>query len=495
MVARTASTETPPGSFVAGASASGRSCDCGVTRVTPAADRTSPSRSPKAVPLPCSSPSDSQTASPGRAARPPGQRRRQAPRSGAWGDGTRPARRSRTSAAFAGGTTLPSVALATSDHRAVGGLRLDQYLVGGGGHAVPNRRRAPAIVEDQEQRPARRWRAGGGCSVGLGQRQDHQRGEQRGAAGRQPPGRARRRLLARLELEEDAGRREGDARGRGGVSRRSSQISGSAASATSSQGGRKPSGAGSCRWPRRPSSAAASAAAEPRVDSQEPAPAPAGRCDGRAEDQPSLSAKRAHAAATLRHARAVLVAQASGAPRVARPPLRVAEFEPALKGERLLGRIEDLQRWPLRRRRRAPSSAARDLVERVEEVAEHDEIGKAREPVEPAARSPSVRGLRRDRLGDPLGGVARWTLGWKGPSSADTLAAATEQRRRAPASATIGAVELRHAPTAASEVHRRRQVDPQPDRLRGLPFASRARRGGRRAPNGASRSAGRLART
>ena len=57
----------------------------------------------------------------------------------------------------------------------------------------------------------------------------------------------RGRLLAVLDADQDAGRRELDLRGRGGTVRSSQQITGSASSAASSQGLRKASAPSSWR--------------------------------------------------------------------------------------------------------------------------------------------------------------------------------------------------------------------------------------------------------
>ena len=75
----------------------------------------------------------------------------------------------------------------------------------------PLRRGGPAVVDHQHDGAGARERLlAVGIEHRLGQRQDHQRGRQH-ADQRQPPGRLRRRLLAVLDADQDAGRRELDA--------------------------------------------------------------------------------------------------------------------------------------------------------------------------------------------------------------------------------------------------------------------------------------------
>jgi hypothetical protein len=76
---------------------------------------------------------------------------------------------------------------------------------------APLRGGGPAVVDDQDDGAGAGERLlAVGIEHGLGQRQDHQRGSQH-ADQREPPGGLRRRLLAVLDADEDAGRRELDA--------------------------------------------------------------------------------------------------------------------------------------------------------------------------------------------------------------------------------------------------------------------------------------------
>ena len=104
----------------------------------------------------------------------------------------------------------------------------------------PLRGRRPAVVDDQHHRPGAGQRlVAVGIEHRLGQRQDDEGGGQHADQG-QPPGRLRRRLLAVLDADQDAGRREGEAaRAAAGWCAAATRSPAAPAAPASSQGLRK----------------------------------------------------------------------------------------------------------------------------------------------------------------------------------------------------------------------------------------------------------------
>ena len=123
-------------------------------------------------------------------------------------------------------------------------------------------------------------------------------------------------------------------------------------------------------------------------------------------------------------------------------------------------------RWPRTPWRGDLLEPRGDLGHRLEEIAEQQTFGEAAEPG--GRRQARIGGLAQDDLGDLAAGVAPGE--GRAAEQADALAAAGQKlgkgQRQHDGAAFLGDLGERGA-----EPHRRREIDPQPDRMGGFPFA------------------------